>query len=59
VSLIDYKSTSSQQFLHLPQASGAAPTIKVIIVYTNRAIPSTRTKSPIIANRYAHPQLIN
>ena len=56
---MDYKSVWSQQFLHLPHASGAAPTISVMIVWTISAIPSTNTKSPIIANKKDHPQAIS
>lgn len=56
MSLIDYKIVSNQKFLHLPHASGAAPTINVITVYTPKTSPSTITNSPINENKKAHPQ---
>jgi len=48
-----------QQFLHLPHASGAAPTITVEVVITPRTITSIRAKSAIIASKNDHPQGLN
>ena len=47
----------SQNARYLPQASGVAPTLTVIMVTTDINKPSIRMKSLTIANKKAHPQL--
>jgi hypothetical protein len=47
----------SQKARFIPQASGVAPTLTVMIVTTLMKSASIRIKSMMIENRKAHPQL--